>query len=141
MIKKINHIAIVVDSMEESLALFSKVLGFEPVETHSDPQGMFRSTMVRSQDATCELLEPVGNEGPIAKFLGERGGGIHHISFEVDDLDVELASLREKGIRLIEPAPRKVGNDRIAFIHPRSMKGVLIELVQKGADPETGNAR
>jgi len=140
MIKKINHIAIAVDSMEESLALFSEVFGFEPVETFRDPQGMFQSTMVRCSDATCELLEPIGKEGPIARFLRERGGGIHHLSLEVDDLELELASLREKGIRLIDPAPQQIGNDRIAFIHPHSMKGVLIELVQKGADPKPGNA-
>jgi methylmalonyl-CoA epimerase len=131
MIKQINHVAIVVDNIEEAAALFSRVFGFERVETYVDPNQTFKSAMVRSQDATCELLEPIG-DGPIAKYLRERGGGLHHLSLEVDDLEKELESLRKMGVRLIDTEPQTVGKDKLAFIHPRAMKGVLIELIQKG---------
>ena len=131
MIKQINHVAIVVDNIEEAASLYARVFGFEQVEAYRDPNQTFKSVMVRSQNATCELLEPIG-DGPIAKYLRERGGGLHHLSFEVEDLEKELESLRQKSIRLIDSEPQSVGKDKLAFIHPRAMKGVLIELVQKG---------
>ena len=131
MIGRLNHVAIVVENIEEAAALYSRVFGFELVETFRDPNQTFKSAMVRIQNATCELLEPIG-DGPIAKYLRERGGGLHHVSLEVDDLDKELESLRAMGVRLIDSEPQQVGKDRIAFLHPKAMKGVLIELVQKG---------
>ncbi len=131
MIKQIDHVAIVVDNLKQTLELLSSVFGFEPVENYVDPQGNFTSTMVRSNQIQCELLQPAGDGGHIAKFLRERGGGLHHLSLEVDDLDREIESLRGKGIPLLGE-PQTVGNDRLIFVHPRAMKGVLIELLQRG---------
>jgi methylmalonyl-CoA epimerase len=131
MIKQINHVAIVVEDIEAAARLYSSLFGFEQVETYVDRNQTFKSAMVRSGDATCELLQPIG-DGPIAKYLRERGGGLHHMSLEVDDLEKELESLRKLGVRLIDTEPQAVGNDKLAFIHPRSTNGVLIELVQKG---------
>jgi methylmalonyl-CoA epimerase len=132
MIKRIDHVAIVVDNLKQTLDLLSSVFGFEELEKFVDPLGNFTSTMVRSHQIQCELLEPTGDGGHIAKFLRERGGGLHHLSLEVDDLDQEIESLRKKGIPLLGTGPQTVGNDRLIFIHPRAMKGVLIELLQRG---------
>jgi len=132
MIKRIDHVAIVVDNLKQTLDLLSSVFGFKELEKFVDPMGNFTSTMVRSHQIQCELLEPAGDEGHIAKFLRERGGGLHHLSLEVDDLDQEIELLRNKGIPLLGTEPQTVGNDRLIFIHPRAMKGVLIELLQRG---------
>jgi methylmalonyl-CoA epimerase len=87
--------------------------------------------MLSVGNAMLELIEPVGTEGVIAKFIESRGEGIHHVCLEVDDIDKTLASLAAKGVRLIDKVAREGIEGRVAFIHPKAMNGVLIELVEK----------
>jgi methylmalonyl-CoA/ethylmalonyl-CoA epimerase len=131
-IKKIDHVGIVVSNIDETLKLLSDIFGFGESDTFMDSGQAFRSSLIRINDATFELIEPIGTQGSIAKFLKERGNGLHHVSLEVDDLAEELKSLQKMGIRLINTEPQPVGDSKVLFIHPHSTKGVLIELVQKG---------
>ncbi len=124
---KISHIGIAVRSLGDSAPLFEKILGLTEVPlTHSD------GARIRGFDAAgslVELLESSDDASPIGKFLAKRGPGIHHVCFSVDDLDGTLARCRESGIELIDDAPR-IGAEgkRIAFLHPRSTGGILVEL-------------
>ena len=131
MIKRINHVAIAVESISETLRLLHQAFGFEESETYLDPEQTFKSSMLRCGDAAVELIEPIAAQGGIAKFVKERGGGLHHLSLEVDDLEHHIKSLQQMGIRLVNDEPQIVGGHKLVFIHPRSTKGVLIELMQK----------
>ena len=124
---KISHIGIAVRALGDSAPLFEKILGLSEVPL-ADSDG----ARIRGFDASgslVELLEASDNASPIGKFLAKRGPGIHHICFSVDDLDGTLARCRESGIDLIDDAPR-IGAEgkRIAFLHPRSTGGILVEL-------------
>lgn len=131
MIAKINHIGIAVSSIEDALALYADVLGltvgtFEVVEDQKT-----RTAIIPVGDSKIELLEATDAESPIARHIERRGEGLHHMAFEVADIDDSLRLLQEKGIRLIDEQPRKgVENTTIAFLHPKATGGVLLELVQ-----------
>ncbi len=131
MIAKINHVGIAVSSIEDALALYADVLGltvgtFEVVEDQKT-----RTAIIPVGDSKIELLEATDSESPIARHIERRGEGLHHLAFEVDDIDYALRLLQEKGIRLIDEQPRKgVENTTIAFLHPKATGGVLLELVQ-----------
>lgn len=132
MIKKINHVGIVVDNIDEMLNILSNMFGFKEIETFTDSEQTFKSSLIAINDVAFELMEPIGSQNTIAKFLRERGSGLHHLSIEVDDIDRELKLLQKMGTRLINMESQIVGNFKVAFIHPDSLKGVLIELVQRG---------
>ena len=124
---KISHIGIAVRSLGESAPLFQKILGLSEVPL-ADSDG----ARIRGFDASgalVELLEASDDASPIGRFLAKRGPGIHHVCFAVDDLDATLARCRESGVELVDETPR-VGAEgkRIAFIHPRSTGGILVEL-------------
>lgn len=131
MVKGINHVGIVVSSIEETLKLLSNMFGFKEIETFTDSGQTFKSSLVSINDATFELIEPIGTKGNMAKFLKERGGGLHHLSLDVDDIDQELKSLQKMEVHLINVVAQTVGNFKVAFVHPHSTRGVLIELVQR----------
>lgn len=132
MIKKINHVGIVVDNIDGMLNMLSNMFGFKEIETFTDSEQTFKSSLIAINDVAFELIEPIGSQNTIAKFLRERGSGLHHLSIEVDDIDRELKLLQKMGTRLINMESQIVGNFKVAFIHPDSLKGVLIELVQRG---------
>lgn len=132
MIKKINHVAMVGKSNEEMVSLFTTLFGFKVVETNEVPEEGFKSTMISKEDAAFELIEPIGSEGGIAKFLEKRGGGLHHVSLQVDDIDKEVAQLKAKGVKLIGEKPQQPSEgSKVIFIHPSSTGGILIELIEK----------
>ena len=132
MIKKINHFAIVGKSNQEMGSLFANLFGFEVTEQLEVPEQGFKSTLISKGDATIELLEPIGSEGGIAKFLETRGGGLHHISLQVDDIDKEIEQLKAKGVKLLGDKPAQPSEDsRVIFIHPSSVGGILIELMER----------
>jgi len=131
MIKKINHVGIAVSNIDETLKLLSDKFGFKEIKTFTDSEQMFRSSLIGLNDVTFELIEPINDEGSIAKFLRESGNGLHHISLEVDNINEEFKSLKKMGVHLISNEPQIIGNFKVAFIHPLSTKGVLIELIQK----------
>jgi len=131
MIAKINHIGIAVSSIEDALALYADVLGLTvgTIEVVEDQKT--RTAIIPVGDSKIELLEATDAESPIARHIERRGEGLHHMAFEVADIDDSLRLLQEKGIRLIDEQPRKgVENSTIAFLHPKATKGVLLELVQ-----------
>jgi methylmalonyl-CoA epimerase len=132
MLKGISHIGIAVRNLDEAIKVYTEALGAKLEGIHRAPEAGMGAAMLSVGGDKLELMEPIGTEGPIAKFLESRGEGIHHICIEVDDIDKVLKSLSAKGVRLIDKEARKGLEGRIAFIHPKAMNGVLIELVEKG---------
>lgn len=128
---KIEHIGIATHGIEESLRFWRDALGLSVVETEEvDEQGV-RVAMLPVGGTRIELLEATRADSPIAKFLEKRGAGIHHIAVRVDDIHATLLRLKESGARLIDEEPRRgAGDCLIAFIHPSSANGVLVELVE-----------
>ena len=128
---KIDHIGIATKSIEEGLTIWQKVLGLKPDHTEEIADQGVRVCMLPVGDTRVELLEPLGPDTPVGKFLAKRGPGIHHIALEVKDIRGSLAELKSRGARLIDETPRVgVGGSLVAFIHPSSTDGVLLELVQ-----------
>ena len=128
---KIDHIGIATKSIQEGLAVWKDALGLEvdSIEEVED-QGV-KVCMLAVGDTHVELLEPLGPETSVGKFLARRGPGIHHIAIAVADIHASLAELKNKGARLIDESPRVgAGGCLVAFIHPSSVNGVLLELVQ-----------
>jgi len=128
---KINHLGIATKGIEESLKFWSDALGLENVHTEVVEDQKVRVAMLPLGESRIELLEPTSEDSPISRFLEKRGGGIHHIAVEVDDIRASLAKLKAQGMRLIDEDPR-IGaeNCLVAFVHPASANGVLLELVQ-----------
>lgn len=128
---KINHLGIATKGIEEALKFWSDSLGLESVHTETVEDQKVRVAMLPLGESRIELLEPTSDDSPISKFLEKRGGGIHHIAVEVDDIEASLRRLKESGARLIDESPR-VGAEGclVAFVHPSTTSGVLLELVQ-----------
>jgi methylmalonyl-CoA epimerase len=130
----LDHIAIVVADLDASLALYTGTLGFTQVyrETIAD-QGV-EAVGLRSGDAIIELLRPLAADSPIARFRGDAPSKLHHTAYRVADLAGELARLKASGVQLIDEAPRRGAHGNlIAFLHPRSTGGVLVELCQRAS--------
>jgi methylmalonyl-CoA/ethylmalonyl-CoA epimerase len=129
---KLAHIGLAVRNLEASSKLFATLFSAVPGATETVADQKVRVSMFHLEGASVELTEATAPDSPIGKFLEQRGEGIHHLSFEVDDLAGELARLKREGFRLIDESPRRgAGGDWIAFIHPKSTNGVLVELTQK----------
>ncbi|MGI8468952.1 MAG: methylmalonyl-CoA epimerase [Pyrinomonadaceae bacterium] len=129
---KINHLGIATNKIDEALKFWEDALGLENVHTETVEDQKVRVAMLPIGETNIELLEPTSEDSPIQKFLEKRGGGIHHIAVEVEDIEASLAKLKSQGARLIDEAPR-IGaeNCLVAFVHPASSGGVLLELTQK----------
>ena len=128
---KINHLGIATKSIDEALQFWSESLGLENVHTETVEDQKVRVAMLPIGESRVELLEPTSDDSPISKFLEKRGGGLHHIAVEVDDIYEALANLKAKGMRLIDETPRRGAEGcLVAFIHPAASGGVLLELVQ-----------
>jgi methylmalonyl-CoA epimerase len=130
MIKRVHHIGIAVNNLKESAALFEKLLGIKADIEDAPCQKVTEAIFRFGDGAEISLLEPTGPESAVAKFLEKRGEGLHHIALEVDDVTKELEAMRQKGFRLIDEVAREGVEGRIAFLHPKSAAGVLVELVQ-----------
>lgn len=129
---KIAHIGIAVKSLEESVKNFEKIFGVkaEPLEHVAEQKVNVRKLHLDNMDV--ELLEGTAPDSPISKFIEKKGEGIHHCSFEVNDIEGALANAKENGVQLINETPRTGADDMlIAFLHPKSTGGVLIEYTQK----------
>jgi len=128
---KVDHIGIATRSLDEGLAIWRDALGLKVDATEVvDEQGV-RVAMLQIGDTHVELLEAIRPESAVARFLEKRGPGIHHIAIEVPDICASLAELKSKGARLVDETPRVgAGGCLVAFVHPSSMNGVLLELVQ-----------
>ena len=130
MIKKVHHIGIAVKDLKESAALFEKLLGVKPHIESVPCQQVTEAVFKIGEGAEIDLLEPLGPESAIAKFLESRGEGIHHIALEVDDINGGLKEMEEKGVRLIDKEGREGAAGQIGFLHPKSVNSVLVELVE-----------
>jgi len=132
MIKKVDHIAIAVKSLEETIQLFDKLFGIGPSKVETIPeQGVKAAILPIGEGSEIEFIEPIDPKGGVAQFIESRGEGIHHICFEVDNVDNELIQLANKGVKLIDFQGRPGLSGKVGFLHPKSTKGVLIELAQK----------
>jgi methylmalonyl-CoA epimerase len=128
---RVNHIGLATASIDEALRVFSDGLGLQMDDTEVVPGDAVRVTFAPVGESRFEFLEPVGQEGPLHKFLDKRGPGIHHICLEVEDLRGMLERLGENNVELIDHEPRPGAHGTlVAFIHPRAANGVLIELVE-----------
>ncbi len=137
MIKRVHHIGIAVKNLKESAALFERVLGLKPSAIEDVPCQQVSEAIYRvGEGIEIDLLEPTGPDSAVARFLERRGEGLHHICFEVDDVNAELKKMEEKGVELIDRESRDGVAGEIAFIHPKSVNGVLVELVQPGNERE-----
>lgn len=128
---KINHLGIATKGIDDALKFWEDALGLENVHTEVVEDQKVRVAMLPIGESRIELIEPTSEDSPISKFLEKRGGGIHHIAVEVDDIVESLARLKENGAMLIDETPR-IGAEGclVAFVHPKSSGGVLLELVQ-----------
>jgi len=131
MIKRVDHIAIAVKSLDEALAVFEGLLGVKAAHTETMTEQGVKAALIPIGDGEIELIEPINPEGGVAKFIEKRGEGIHHICLEVDNVDEELKSLAARGVELIDKRGRKGLAGKVGFLHPRAAKGVLIELAEK----------
>jgi methylmalonyl-CoA/ethylmalonyl-CoA epimerase len=128
---KVDHIGIATPTIDEGLAIWRDALGLEPHFTEEVTDQGVRVCMLAVGDTHFELLEPLSGDSAVGKFLAKRGPGIHHIAIEVQDINASLAELKKKGARLIDETPRVGARGcLVAFIHPSSTNGVLLELVQ-----------
>ncbi len=129
---KIDHVGIATRGIEDAAKLWREVLGLEFGESEEVAEQKVRVVKLPLGETSIELLEPTASDSPISKFLDKRGPGIHHIAVRVDDIRAELAKMKAKGARLIDEQPRTgAGGCLVAFVHPSSTGGVLLELVQK----------
>ena len=131
MIKKIDHIAIVVRNIEEALRTYQGGLGLEPTDVKEMLEQEVRIAFLPVGESEIELVEPITTDSSIAKFLEKWGEGMHHICLEVEDIEATLQDLAAKGIRLIDEQPCQGAHGRVAFLYPTSTHGVLIELIEK----------
>jgi methylmalonyl-CoA/ethylmalonyl-CoA epimerase len=128
----IAHIAVAVPQLKQALESVEKVLGVTPGHIEEVPDQKVRLQFVEIGGVRFEFLEPTTTDSPISRFIEKRGGGIHHLALYVTDLDSKLKALKEKGIPLIDEVPR-IGAEgcRIAFLHPKAMAGILVELMER----------
>ena len=133
MLTKINHIGIAVKSLEESIPFYRDQLAMPFAGIEEVAEQKVRVAMLQVGESKIELLEPTSVDSPVAKFIEKNGPGIHHLAYEVDDIEAAIARLVAEGARMIDETPRAGAHGtRIAFIHPKSSNGVLTELCQCG---------
>ena len=129
---KVDHIGIAVQSIEATKKLYHDLLGLEHAGSETVAEQKVTTAFFPVGDTEVELLESTAPDGPIAGFLEKRGEGVQHIAFRVDNIEEALAELKAKGVRLIDEKPRRgAGGAKIAFLHPKSTFGVLVELCER----------
>lgn len=132
---RIHHVAIVVRSLDEALTVYRDILGLSLEMVTDIPQDRVRIAFLTAGDSKLELVEPTDDTTGVARFLASRGEGFHHVCFEVANLTEELTRLGIDGIELIDSAPRRGAEGPVAFLHPRSCHGVLVELIEVPGGP------
>ncbi|ALM75179.1 methylmalonyl-CoA epimerase [Thermococcus barophilus] len=131
MIRRIDHVGIAVKNLDEAIKLWES-LGLKVAEIEEVPEQKVRVAVFKVGESRIELLEGTSEDSPISKFIAKRGEGIHHIALGVENIEEHLEKLKEQGFRLIDEKPRiGAGGAKIAFIHPKSVKGVLLELCER----------
>ena len=132
MLEKIDHIGIAVKDLEQAIRLYKEAFGIEPSLVYESEYTKAKIAFFPIGQTRIELIQPINPESVMGKFLEKKGEGIHHISFNVKDVDKSLSELEMKGIQLIDRKARKVReNEKVAFLNPKSTNGVLMELIQE----------
>ncbi len=130
--KKIEHIGIAVNSLEEASIVYEKLLGIPAYKYEEVISEGVKTAFFKNGSNKIELLEATNIESPIAKFIDKKGEGIHHIAFEVDDIKAEISRLKKEGFVVLNEIPKRGADNKwVAFLHPKSTNGVLIELCQE----------
>ncbi|TLM97718.1 methylmalonyl-CoA epimerase [bacterium] len=129
-VTKINHVAVVVSDVDAALTFWQDALGIRLHHIEDVPSQKSAVAFLPVGESEVELVKPTSDDSGVAKFLAERGGGMHHLCFEVDDIEGMLQQLKGKGVRLIDEQPKVLPGRKMAFIHPKSTGGVLVELYQ-----------
>ena len=129
---KIDHLGIAVRSISDSLGFYREVLGLELAGSETVEDQGVNVALLPLGESRIELLEPLSDDTPVGRFIARRGEGLHHICYEVDDLRSKIDDLRSRGVRLLDGYPRRGAEGKlVAFLHPASAHGVLVELVEK----------
>lgn len=132
MLEKIDHLGVAVKSIEKALEFYQNTLGIEPTGVEEVASQKVKVAFLPVGESNIELLESTSEDSAIAKHIEKRGEGIAHLAFKVDDIEVALSTLKEKGVRLINETPQPGAHGaKIAFIHPKSTNGILIELCER----------
>ena len=128
---EIDHIAVAVSSMDDALATFERLYGITAEHTEDIASDKVSEAMLKVGNTYLQLLQPSDAESTVAKFIEKRGQGLHHIAIRVDDIEATLAHLKQEGAELLDDEPRiGGGGHRVAFVHPKTTNGILIELVE-----------
>jgi len=133
--QRVHHVAVVVRSIDEATALYRDLLGLELEAIQDIPQDKVRIAFLGVGESKIELVEPTDDSTGVARFLAGKGEGFHHVCFEVANLSEELTRLAIDGVELIDSAPRRGAEGPVAFLHPRSCHGVLVELIEAEGGP------
>jgi len=132
MITGLEHIGIAVSNLDDALKVYERILGLKVEKRRIIEEQKIETALLLAGDVKIELMEPTDEEGPVARFIKKRGEGMHHIALTVSNLEEFLQKIKEKGIALVDEKPRVgVEGYRMAFLHPKSTKNVLIELCEK----------
>ena len=130
MLKRIHHVGVVVQNLEEGLKFWRDTLGLEFIKSATVVDQGVKAALLDAGGSEIELLEPINPDGGVGKFLARRGGGLHHVCFESDGVAGDLEAARAKGIQLIDQKPRAGLAGMICFLHPKATRGVLVEYAQ-----------
>jgi methylmalonyl-CoA/ethylmalonyl-CoA epimerase len=130
MLKRIHHVGIVVPDLEKAMGLWRDLLGLSLTKSATIQDQGVKAALLKVGDSEIELLEPLNPDNGVGKFLARRGGGLHHVCFETEDVARELEAARAKGIQLIDQKPRPGLAGMICFLHPKATRGVLVEYAQ-----------
>jgi methylmalonyl-CoA/ethylmalonyl-CoA epimerase len=129
---RLHHVGVAVDDMDAAIEMYENVFGAELVHRAVNESEGLEAAFLRAGDGEDELMRPTREDSPVGKFVARRGTGLHHVAYAVGDIDKALAHARAAGLQLIDETPRRgMHGTRIAFIHPKSVGGVLTELVEE----------
>jgi methylmalonyl-CoA/ethylmalonyl-CoA epimerase len=134
MLKKIHHVGVVVPNLEQAMSLWRDLLGLRLTKSQTVQDQGVKAALLQVGESEIELLEPLSPDNGVGKFLAKRGGGLHHVCFETEDVERELDAAKAKGIQLIDQKPRPGLAGIICFLHPRATRGVLVEFAQPFPD-------
>jgi len=139
MLKKIHHVGVVVPNLEQAMSLWRALLGLRLTKSQTVQDQGVKAALLQVGESEIELLEPLSPDNGVGKFLARRGGGLHHVCFETEDVERELEGAKAKGIQLIDQKPRPGLAGMICFLHPKATRGVLVEYAQPFEDKGHGH--
>ena len=133
-INYIDHVGVAVQDIQAALELIQRVFGTPPAQVQELADQGVRATLIHVGQTRLELLEPLGDDTPVGRFIQRRGEGLHHLALNVSDLPGKLKVMEQQGLQLVDREPRKGLSGNIAFVHPRSLLGILTELVESTSE-------